>query len=55
MEMKSLQMTTWDILRENALQIVMYLIGAVITALIAWPLAVLYAAYSLFSNVLYMA
>ncbi len=53
--MKSLQMTTWDILRENALQIIMYIIGAVITALIAWPLAVLYVAYSLFSNALYMA
>jgi len=53
--MKSLQMNGWDILRENALQILMYILGAVITALIAWPLAILYVAYSLFSNALYMA
>ena len=53
--MKSLQMNGWDILRENSLQILMYILGAVITALIAWPLAILYVAYSLFSNALYMA
>jgi hypothetical protein len=48
-------MNGWDILRENALQILMYILGAVITWMIAWPLAVVYLAYSLFSNVLYMA
>ncbi len=52
---KRTPMNAWDILRENALQIVMYILGAVITWMIAWPLAVLYVAYSLLSNVLYMA
>ena len=33
----------------------MYVIGVVITGLISWWLAVLYLAYSLISNVLYMA
>ena len=53
--MKTLHMSTWDILRENALQIIMYVLGTVITGLVAWLLAIVYLAYSLFSNALYMA
>jgi hypothetical protein len=48
-------MSAADILRENALQIVMYVLGAV---LIGWawpPLALLYLAYCALSNVAYMA
>jgi hypothetical protein len=45
----------WTILRENALQLLMYLLGTYLVGLIWWPLGPLYLAYSLFSNVLYMA
>ena len=47
--------TVWTILRENALQILMYLIGTVLTTLLWWPLGIIYLAYSLLSNYLYMA
>ncbi|MFZ5881487.1 MAG: hypothetical protein ACOY0R_19135 [Chloroflexota bacterium] len=49
------QMNAWDILRENALQIVMYVLGAILSGLAWLPLAVIYLVYSLLSNVLYMA
>jgi len=39
---KNFQMKAWDILRENSLQILMYVIGVVVTGLISWWLAVLY-------------
>ena len=45
----------WSILRENALQILMYILGTILLSLAWWPLGVVYLAYSLFSNVLYMA
>ncbi len=44
----------WSILRENALQILMYILGTVLIGLIGWPLGLVYLAYSLFSNYLYM-
>lgn len=43
------------ILRENALQILMYLIGMVLVGLIWWPLGLVYLLYGIFSNYLYMA
>jgi hypothetical protein len=43
------------ILRENALQIIMYLLGTILIGLIWWPLGLIYLAYSVFSNYLYMA
>jgi hypothetical protein len=46
--------TPLTILRENALQLLMYLLGTVIVGLLWWPLGLLYLAYSLFSNYLYM-
>lgn len=46
---------TWSILRENALQILMYILGTILIGLIWWPLGLIYLGYSLFSNVLYMA
>lgn len=49
------QMNAWDILRENALQIVMYVLGAILSGLAWLPLTVIYLVYSLLSNVLYMA
>jgi len=50
-----MQRNAWTILRENALQIVMYLLGAVLSGLL-WPLlGGIYFAYGLFSNYLYMA
>ena len=48
-------MTPRDILRENALQIVMYILGAALCVLFWWPLAILYLLYAVLSNVLYMA
>lgn len=48
-------MTPRDILRENAIQIVMYILGAAICALFWWPLAMLYLLYAVLSNVAYMA
>ena len=47
--------TFLTILRENALQILMYLLGTVIIGWLWWPLGGIYLAYSLFSNYLYMA
>ena len=49
------RMNVWEILRENALQIVMYILGTILVGLVSWWLAGLYLAYSLLSNVLYMA
>ena len=43
------------ILRENALQIIMYLLGTLLISLVGWPLGLVYLAYSLLSNYLYMA
>lgn len=51
----SFQINAWDILRENASQISMYGLGAVLTGLLWWPLGVIYLAYCALSNVLYMA
>jgi hypothetical protein len=48
-------MTARDILRENALQIVMYILGAIISFLAWIPLAPLYLIYAVVSNILYMA
>lgn len=48
-------MNARDIVRENALQIVMYLLGALLTALAWMPLAPLYIIYAVASNSLYMA
>jgi len=48
-------MTARDILRENLLQILMYLLGAVLCALAWGPLSAIYLAYCLLSNILYMA
>jgi hypothetical protein len=45
----------WTILRENALQILMYILGTLLLGLVWWPLGLVYLVYSLFSNVLYMA
>jgi len=49
------QMNTWDILRENDLQLFMYIMGAVLTGLLWWSLAFIYLAYCALSNVLYIA
>jgi hypothetical protein len=38
----------WTILRENALQILMYLLGTVLISPIGWPLGLVYLAYSLY-------
>jgi hypothetical protein len=43
------------ILRENSLQLLMYILGTFLVGLVWWPLGVVYLAYALFSNVLYMA
>jgi len=50
-----LRRTPWTILQENFLQILMYIIGTVVTALLWPPLGIIYLVYSLLSNVLYMA
>ena len=50
-----LKRNTWTILRENSLQILMYILGSMLIGLIWWPLGLVYLAYSLYSNVLYMA
>jgi hypothetical protein len=52
---RPLKTTSLDILRENALQIVLYILGAVLAGLAWWPLALIYLAYCVLSNVLYMA
>jgi hypothetical protein len=49
------RMSSWDILRENALQIAMCILGAILIGLFWWPLALAYLAYSVLANVLYMA
>src|SRR5512140_3663819 len=54
-EKSPLQRNFASILRENALQILMYILGTFLTGLIWWPLGLLYLAYSLYSNYLYMA
>jgi hypothetical protein len=48
------RMSDWSILRENAIQLLMYLIGVVITALLWWPLGLLYAALAIGTNIFYM-
>ena len=48
-------MSAWDILRQNALQVLMYILGAALCVLLWWPLAVIYLVYAVLSNVLYMA
>lgn len=53
--LQPVKITTWDILRENALQIIMYILGTVITSLTWWPLGIIYLAYGIASNFLYMA
>ncbi|HTX89717.1 MAG TPA: hypothetical protein VMC09_00755 [Anaerolineales bacterium] len=45
----------WTILRENGLQLLMYLLGTVTIGLVWWPLGPVYLAYSILSNYLYMA
>jgi hypothetical protein len=45
---------SWTILRENALQLLMYILGTVLLSLTWWPLGPVYLAYSLYSNYLYM-
>ncbi len=50
----ALQRNARTILRENALQIVMYLLGTVLVGLSIRSLGALYLAYSVFSNYLYM-
>ncbi len=47
--------TAWSALRENALLLVTYGLGAVLLGLAWWPLAPLYLVYCLASNVVYMA
>lgn len=42
------------ILRENALQILMYILGAVIFALLWQPLAIVYVAVAIATNIFYM-
>ena len=49
------RMSAWDILRENAYQIVMYILGAVLIGRVWWPLALVYLVYCVLSNVAYMA
>jgi hypothetical protein len=46
--------TLWYILRENALQILMYILGAVIIGLVWWPLAIVYLALAIATNIFYM-
>jgi hypothetical protein len=48
------RMSGWSILRENAIQLLMYLIGAVITALLWWPLGLIYATLAIGTNIFYM-
>jgi len=50
-----LKRNIWTILRENGLQILMYILGSMLIGLIWWRLGLVYLAYSLYSNVLYMA
>ncbi len=49
------RMTFVDILRENALQLVMYALGAILAGLAWWPLAPAYIVLCVISNMLYMA
>lgn len=52
---RPMKMSAIDILRENALQLALYLLGALLAGLAWWPLAPLYLAYCALSNWLYMA
>jgi hypothetical protein len=47
--------TPLSVLRENAWQLVMYILGVILVGMINYPLAGAYLGYSLLSNVLYMA
>jgi hypothetical protein len=49
------QVNARDILRENALQLIMYALAALLTGLAWWPLLVMYLACCALSNLLYMA
>jgi hypothetical protein len=49
-----LKRTAWTVLRENALQILMYILGTGLLSLVWWPLGPVYLGYSLLSNYLYM-
>jgi hypothetical protein len=53
--LKPLKRNAWTVLRENALQLIMYALGTVICSHLWWPLGLIYLAYSLYSNHLYMA
>jgi cobalamin synthase len=50
-----IKMTGWDILRENAIQIIMYILGTAIMAMLWWPLGIIYLVYGIASNFLCMA
>lgn len=51
---QSLPRSIGSILRENALQLLMYLLGIALTAMIGWLLAVLYILLAIGSNIFYM-
>ncbi|KAF0106430.1 MAG: hypothetical protein FD146_2601 [Anaerolineaceae bacterium] len=48
------KITIWYILRENALQLIMYVLGAALMGLAWWPLAILYLALAAATNIFYM-
>ncbi len=48
-------LSLWSVLRENAALILMYVLGAILAALLWWSLALVYVGYCILSNVLYMA
>jgi len=48
------KMTLGSFLKENGLQILMYLLGAVLTGLVWWPLAPIYLVICVASNIFYM-
>jgi len=48
------KVTLWYILRENALQIIMYILGAILVGLIRWPLAAAYLLLAAASTIFYM-
>jgi hypothetical protein len=50
-----LKRNAWTILKENALQILMYLLGTALVGLIWLPLGLIFFLYGILSNYLYMA
>ena len=48
------KVTFWYVLRENAWQIVMYVLGAILMGLAWWPLSIAYLLLAVVSNVFYM-